>query len=67
MMLAPGIKHTHGACRKTLRPSYTIKPQEGVGGLGPKPKKLSDASAKIASPSLKVHNTTSGPEMFGNI
>ena len=52
LMAMPGKMAIHGACSKKVRlPTLSIPPQVGVGGGGPRPRKLSDDSTRIAVPS----------------
>src|SRR5262249_19033512 len=57
VMARPGISATHQASAMRPRPSEIIRPQVGVGGGMPAPRKESDASAMITTPMLSVTST----------
>src|SRR4029453_3005986 len=48
------------------RPSRMILPQLGFGGCVPIPRKLSDASRRMAEATQSVIRTTIGAEIFGS-
>ncbi len=50
----------------TLRPSSRIKPQDGVGGRVPKPRKLNAASAMTAQAKATVVCTMRAGKQLGN-
>ena len=47
-------------------PSLLKMPQEGMGGLTPKPIKLIKASVAMAKGILSVAKTMMGPRLFGS-
>jgi hypothetical protein len=52
LMANPGKTASPGACSMNARPVLlSIKPHDGMGGWVPSPRKLSDASMRIALPS----------------
>ena len=63
----PGGIQTHGRSRRTpmSRASLIISPRLGTGGRTPSPRKLSEASSRIALPTPNVATTDSGPRIFG--
>ena len=54
VMAIPGKTASHQPREKKVRASLRIKPQVGVEGLTPNPKKERPASAKIAAEMLTV-------------
>ena len=64
-MARPGNVEIHQAFSKSLRPSATIEPQEGVGGWRPNPKKDNPASRTITFPMPSVAATITGAKVFG--
>ena len=46
----PGVKVSHGAWSTTSKAWRSMPPHVGVGGFTPTPRKLSDASSRIAAP-----------------
>jgi len=57
---------SQGACSIKARPVLlSIKPQDGVGGCVPRPKKLSEASMKMAFPSQMEAIIKIGAVTFG--
>src|SRR6185503_2028082 len=67
VIASPGIRETHHASAMRPRPSETIRPQVGVGGGMPAPRKLSAASAKITTPMLSVSRTMNVLSTFGRM
>ena len=65
VMTRPGKSAIHQAVPRKLRPSERITPHSGVGGCGPRPRKLSPAPETIAVPTPMVASTTSGPSVLG--
>src|SRR5262249_14763836 len=57
MIAAPETVETQGALRRNSRPSLITPPQVGVGGWTPRPRKLREASIRIASAALTVAMT----------
>ncbi len=54
MMKSPAEVENHGRFLKTMAPSATISPHDGVGGRIPRPKKLKPASVITADPRVRV-------------
>ena len=71
-MARPGKMASQGACSIKARPVLlSINPQDGFGGCVPRPKKLSEASMKMAFPSqmeamIKMGAVTFGQNMAGD-
>ena len=65
----PGGIQIHGfSCRRVNdRAAFNISPQLGDGGKMPNPRKLSEASVRIAPATLRVPATRSGENEFGKI
>jgi len=57
MIAIPGQKLNHQAVARYILPSPTIKPQAGVGGGIPTPKKLKDDSSKMTNAVWSVIRT----------
>ena len=64
----PGESQSHGISDNTVGDwaSLRIFPQLGVGGRTPRPRKLSEASNRIAEATPNVPRTVSGASAFGN-
>src|SRR5262249_56932784 len=55
LIARPGNTASHGACSKKARPVVlSMRPHDGSGGCVPTPRKVSDASIKIALPTQRV-------------
>ncbi len=65
MMAIPGRIESQGAMIMFLRPSASIEPQEGVGGVRPKPMKLRVASIKMTNPKSSMAMTRTTIQMDG--
>src|SRR5439155_26020902 len=63
----PGTIRTQGLISRTIRLAFRSQPQLGVGGCVPRPRKLSEASAMIETPTLNVEVTRIGAMQFGRI
>ena len=62
----PGAKDIKVWLSKYFCPPETIAPQVAVGGNIPIPRKLREASIKIAVPRFTVTNTNKDGKAFGN-
>ncbi|MNY71735.1 hypothetical protein D3C86_2101440 [compost metagenome] len=64
----PGGIHSQGRFWKSIMlfAASIIFPHVGVGGITPKPKKLSTDSLRMAPPMLSVAITISSGTMFGS-
>src|SRR5207247_1554636 len=66
LMARPGKMASHGACSMKARPVLdSIKPHDGVGGCVPTPRKLSDASMRMALPSQMEARMRMGAVTWG--
>ena len=61
----PGMSDSHQALVILPRPSATIRPQEGVGGGTPAPRKLSDALRHDDDPDIEGEQHHEGVEHIG--
>ena len=66
-MAKPGARVTQGTEDRRLRASLIMLPHSAVGGLAPRPSKLSPASYIIMVPMSSMEVTRIGPMMFGRI
>ena len=65
MVARPGKITTQGAVRMKFRPSAIITPHSGVGGCTPRPKKPSDAPARMSRTKSLMPKTSAGAITFG--
>ena len=66
MIARPGKIPIHGISTQYSLESTSIRPQEGIGGGRPIPRKERPASAKMLPAIISVETTTTGPRQFGN-
>src|SRR2546423_2577859 len=62
-----GARTIWGAMRNAWKPSAAIAPHDGVGGWTPRPRKLRNASNRIACGMPNVAWTMIGPRAFGRM
>ena len=67
MIRAPGRIVGHKLLRITGKPSAIMLPQVACGGCAPKPRKLSAASARTATPTSSVPCTIKGCTVLGRM
>ncbi len=65
MMANPGRIASHGAMIIFRRPSARIEPHDGVGGVRPKPRKLSVASSRMTKPKSSMAITKTAIQTDG--
>src|SRR5579872_5417487 len=62
----PGKVGSHHAVITYSRESAIIAPHSGVGGCTPRPRKLSEAPARMFSTAADIAKTTAGPMTLGS-
>ena len=67
MMATLGAMESHGSENRYFLPRTTIRPQLALGGCAPTPRKLKDASDKIADGIFKVNSTIRDGMQFGRM
>src|SRR5207249_10630132 len=66
LVARPGKAAGHGGFSEYMgAPPESIKPQEGVGSAVPSPRKLSEASVRMALPNCAVKTIKNGAMTFG--